>query len=149
MNQPDRYSRFTIPEDIPRVEFAVEGTNKCAAAYTIRLEDHTLGNLLRQQLHTDDDVVFAGYRIPHPLDPLMVMRIQTTGNKMPHDALHHAIRDLQTELGELKAELQSKLPRPPNPYLQPQADMQQPHTYMQQDQYAGQGYAQGSYGYGY
>ncbi|GFH17575.1 DNA-directed RNA polymerase II, 13.6 kDa polypeptide [Haematococcus lacustris] len=37
-------------------------------------EDHTMGNLLRMQLHADKSVVFAGYRIPHPLDAKMVVK---------------------------------------------------------------------------
>lgn len=151
MNQPDRYSRFTLPEGKEKVEFVVDATTKYAGTYTIRLEDHTVGNLLRQQLHTDDDVVFAGYRIPHPLDPLMMMRIQTTGGKMPHEALDHAIRDVRAELRELKEELQAKVPRPHNEWRQQheeymQQQQQQPHM---QDSYAAQGYGQGGYGYGY
>ena len=35
-----------------------------------------LGNMVRMQLHEDRAVVFAGYRIPHPLESKMVVMIQ-------------------------------------------------------------------------
>ena len=51
-----------------------------AGTYKIRLHDHTLGNALRMQLLKDRDVLFAGYRIPHPMEPEMHLRIQTVMN---------------------------------------------------------------------
>lgn len=151
MNQPDRYSRFTIPEGQQKVDFVVDATSRCAATYTIRLEDHTVGNLLRQQLHSDDSVVFAGYRIPHPLDPLMVVRIQTTENKMPHEAMDYAIQDLRAELRELKEQLQEQVPRPHNAWREQQQRQQQEQQQQgyPQDPYTAQGGGQGGYGYGY
>lgn len=133
MNQPDRYSRFVLPEGKEKVEFHLDTKLKNAGHYVIRLEDHTLGNLLRQQLHADEDVVFAGYRIPHPLDPLMVVRIQTTDAKTPQDAMNHAIMDLKAEVQELKASLATQVPRPVDP--------QQPYMGQQPDPYAHPGYA--------
>lgn len=112
MNQPDRYARFVLPEGKAKVEFATDTKMKHAATYTIRLEDHTIGNLLRMQLHADPHVVFAGYRIPHPLDPLMVVRIQTNERKTPEEAMDGAIRALKGEVAELKAQLQAACPRP-------------------------------------
>lgn len=50
------------------------------------------------QLLKDPNVLFAGYKIPHPLDPTFVIRIQTTSEYSPHEALMHAITDLLAEL---------------------------------------------------
>ncbi|AFZ81424.1 RNA polymerase small subunit, putative [Theileria equi strain WA] len=47
--------------------------------FSIENEDHTLGNVLRTLLVERDDVVFAGYSVPHPMQPEMNIRIQTTG----------------------------------------------------------------------
>jgi DNA-directed RNA polymerase II subunit RPB11 len=134
MNQPDRYSRFVIPEGLSKVEFHTDTKLKNAGHYVIRLEDHTVGNLLRQQLHSDEAVVFAGYRIPHPLDPLMVVRIQTTDAKLPQDAMAHALRDLKNEIAELKRSLEAQVPRPVDPAAMQQQQHQQ---YMAQQQQAG------------
>ncbi|KAF8071210.1 NRPB11 [Scenedesmus sp. PABB004] len=111
MNQPDRYSRFVLPEGAAKVEYHLDTKNKNAGHYVVRLEDHTLGNLLRTSLHRDEAVVFAGYRIPHPLDPLMVVRVQTTDAKAPQDAMAHALADLKAEVAELKASLEAQVPR--------------------------------------
>ncbi|WIA32208.1 hypothetical protein OEZ86_003057 [Tetradesmus obliquus] len=125
MNQPDRYSRFVLPEGKDKVEFHTDTKIKNAGHYVIRLEDHTVGNLIRQQLHSDEAVVFAGYRIPHPLDPLMVVRIQTTDAKMPQEAMAHALNDLRAEISELKASLQAQVPRPEDPAQQQYMEQQQ------------------------
>jgi hypothetical protein len=47
-------------------------------------EDHTMGNLIRMQLHSDRFVVFAGYRIPHPLENKMVVKVRTPFNSLLH-----------------------------------------------------------------
>jgi DNA-directed RNA polymerases I and III subunit RPAC2 len=42
-------------------------------------EDHTLANALRHVLMEDDiHVKFAGYSVPHPSEPIVQIRVQTT-----------------------------------------------------------------------
>lgn len=50
------------------------------------------------QLLKDPSVLFAGYKLPHPLEHKFVLRIQTTSDYSPQDALMHAITDLISEL---------------------------------------------------
>lgn len=50
------------------------------------------------QLLKDPNVLFAGYKLPHPLEHKFVLRIQTTSDYSPQDALMHAITDLISEL---------------------------------------------------
>lgn len=50
------------------------------------------------QLLKDPQVLFAGYKVPHPLEHKFVIRIQTTSDYTPHDAFMHAITDLIAEL---------------------------------------------------
>ena len=35
--------------------------------YKVYLEDHTIGDLVRIFLLKNDEVKFAGYKVPHPL----------------------------------------------------------------------------------
>ncbi|RRT52173.1 hypothetical protein GW17_00000154 [Ensete ventricosum] len=72
MNAPDRYERFVVPE----------GTKK--------------------QLHRDPNVLFAGYKLPHPLQYKIIVRIQTTSQSSPTQAYSQAIDDLDKELDSLK-----------------------------------------------
>ncbi|KAH7704325.1 DNA-directed RNA polymerase II subunit RPB11-a, partial [Aphelenchoides avenae] len=50
------------------------------------------------QLLRDPQVLFAGYRNPHPLENKILLRIQTTPETTPADALQNAITDLLAEL---------------------------------------------------
>lgn len=54
--------------------------------------------LFISQLLKDPQVLFAGYKVPHPLEHKFVIRIQTTSDYTPHDAFMHAITDLIAEL---------------------------------------------------
>lgn len=57
-----------------------------------------LKNIFSSQLLKDPNVLFAGYKVPHPLEHKFVLRIQTTSDYSPQDALMHAITDLISEL---------------------------------------------------
>ena len=52
----------------------------------------------RQQLLKDPNVLFAGYKNPHPMENKVVLRIQTTSDYAPNDALMNAVTDLISEL---------------------------------------------------
>jgi DNA-directed RNA polymerase II subunit RPB11 len=55
-----------------------------------------------RQLLKDPQVVFAGYKVPHPLEHKFVLRVQTTPEYTPHDAIVNAISDLVSELSFLE-----------------------------------------------
>ena len=74
-------------------------------------EDHTMGNMIRMQLHLDRNVVFAGYRIPHPLETKMVVRVQTNGVKTPQQALEHTLEDLRCEFDTLSRSFEDEFAR--------------------------------------
>lgn len=52
----------------------------------------------RSQLLKDPNVLFAGYKVPHPLEHKFVIRIQTTADYSPQEAFMNAITDLLAEL---------------------------------------------------
>jgi DNA-directed RNA polymerase II subunit RPB11 len=54
-----------------------------AATFTINKEDHTLASMLRSQLLLNESVIFAGYKVPHPLEPKFILKIQTDGSETP------------------------------------------------------------------
>lgn len=53
--------------------------------------------LFFSQLLKDPQVLFGGYKIPHPLEAKFVLRIQTTSDYSPQEALTNAITDLISE----------------------------------------------------
>ncbi|PFH37894.1 DNA-directed RNA polymerase I RPAC2 [Besnoitia besnoiti] len=60
----------------------IQEQEACKAAqltFTLTGEDHTLGNTIRSILVRKPGVEFAGYSVPHPTQPEMNIRLQTTG----------------------------------------------------------------------
>ncbi|KAK9154877.1 hypothetical protein Sjap_002357 [Stephania japonica] len=102
MNAPDRYERFVVPEGTKKVSYERDTKIINAASFTIEREDHTVGNILRMQLHRDPHVLFAGYKLPHPLQYKIIVRIHTTSQSSPMQAYNQAITDLDKELNHLK-----------------------------------------------
>jgi DNA-directed RNA polymerase II subunit RPB11 len=68
------------------------------AVFTFNKEDHTLGNLLSQRLLKYDHVVFAAYKVPHPLFATFELRVQTDGTVTPKDAIIRCCRDVVQDL---------------------------------------------------
>lgn len=73
-----------------------------AAIIKIEREDHTLANLLRAQLLKDEKVLFAAYKVEHPLFANFVLRIQTEDDYSPREALRNACSALIGELDIIK-----------------------------------------------
>lgn len=61
-----------------------------------------------RQLLKDPQVIFAGYRVPHPLEHKFVLRVQTTADYSPHEAFTNAITDLMSEVSLLEERLKVK-----------------------------------------
>lgn len=50
----------------------------------------------------DPQVLFAGYKVPHPLEHKFVLRVQTTPDYSPQEAFTNAITDLISEVSLLE-----------------------------------------------
>lgn len=62
--------------------------------------------MLRSQLLQMEHVLFAGYKVPHPLEPRFIIKIQTTAESTPIQAVQEACTALITLLARIKDELQ-------------------------------------------
>ncbi|KAG5675075.1 hypothetical protein PVAND_005010 [Polypedilum vanderplanki] len=98
MNAPPTFESFLLYEGEKKIIKELDTKVPNAAIFTVNKEDHTLGNMIRNQLLKDPRVLFAGYKVPHPLEHKFVIRIQTTSNYSPEDAFMNAITDLMSEL---------------------------------------------------
>ncbi|BBN18300.1 DNA-directed RNA polymerase II subunit RPB11 [Marchantia polymorpha subsp. ruderalis] len=116
MNAPDRYERFVVPEGMKKVAYERDMKIMNAATFTIQREDHTIGNVIRMQLHRDPSVLFAGYRLPHPLQYKLVIKIQTTSQSSPMQAYNLAVTDLDKELDHLKQVFQEEIAQKQSEY---------------------------------
>ena len=61
--------------------------------------------LCLRQLLKDPKVIFAGYRVPHPLEHKFELRVQTTADYSPHEAFTNAMTDLISEVSLMEERL--------------------------------------------
>lgn len=98
-----------------------------AGTFTIQHEDHTLGSLLRmyvlfatlpsrctpfscdRQLLNAPKVLYAGYRIPHPLVNYIEIKIQTNNQSDPETEFLEALNLLSKQTLQLERNFQSEL----------------------------------------
>ena len=60
-----------------------------------------------RQLHRDKEVIFAGYKFPHPLDYHILIKVQTKGKKSPREAMDDALGDLCDEFQDISTKFQA------------------------------------------
>ncbi|RVE72954.1 DNA-directed RNA polymerase II subunit RPB11-a [Trachinotus anak] len=102
MNAPPAFESFLLFEGEKKISISKDTKVPNACLFTLNKEDHTLGNIIRAQLLKDPQVLFAGYKVPHPLEHKIVIRVQTTADYSPQEAFTNAITDLISELSLLE-----------------------------------------------
>lgn len=75
----------------------------------IQREDHTVGDPLVMQLHEDSNVAFAAYKIPHPLEHRLQIKVKTNRRSTPEGAYNDAITCLTTEIKSIKEQFQERV----------------------------------------
>ena len=114
MNAPERSAAFLLDEDNAeeKVTYVSDTKVSNAGTFTFNKEDHTIGNLICQQLLRDSCVRFVGYRVPHPLVHRIDLKLQTTSSTLaPTDVLINAVEDLKDETKTLEIEAKSAIER--------------------------------------
>jgi len=64
--------------------------------FEVQHEDHTLGNMLTDQLLSQKEILFAGYRIEHPTKDLIKIRVHSSRT------VNNAAEIIETAIGNLK-----------------------------------------------
>ena len=59
--------------------------------------------MLRHAVLANPAVLFCGYKVPHPLEPKVFVKIQTDGSITPADALKQGSQKLIAQISSLKA----------------------------------------------
>ncbi|KAL0067457.1 DNA-directed RNA polymerase II core subunit [Marasmius tenuissimus] len=102
LNQPNRYELYVLDDGERPVEVTEDTKIPNAATVKIVKQDHTLANMIRAQLLTMPQVLFAGYKVPHPLHPYFQLKIQTDGSITPEAILEQACMKLIGTLSSLE-----------------------------------------------
>ncbi|KAI9179660.1 DNA-directed RNA polymerase II core subunit [Blastocladiella emersonii ATCC 22665] len=111
MNQPDRAEAITLPFGVKKLVITEDTRLPNAVTIEIQREDHTLAGLLKSALLRDPRVVFAGYKMPHPLEHHILFKLQTTDQIKPTEALRTAIEGLINDLANLKNHFNEQVQR--------------------------------------
>ncbi len=75
----------------------------------IKGEGHTLGNLIAKTAMSNPNVVFASYRIPHPLYDTMELIIEVKEGASIDKVLLEIIEDIRKHLSEFRRLIEEKL----------------------------------------
>ncbi|EKM57542.1 uncharacterized protein PHACADRAFT_251231 [Phanerochaete carnosa HHB-10118-sp] len=103
MNAPNRYELFVLDEGEKLVEITEDTKIPNATTFKIVKEDHTLGNLLRAELLKDSRCLFAGYKVPHPLHPYFLLKVQSDGSVTASKLVTDACQSLLEKLASVEA----------------------------------------------
>ncbi|KAL7751858.1 DNA-directed RNA polymerase II core subunit [Sorochytrium milnesiophthora] len=102
MNAPERFELFVLPEGKKKITIIRDTRLPNAATFEFQREDHTTAGLIRAAMLKDKRVIFAGYKVPHPLEHLFELKVQTTADTTPWQALADAMEQLVADITNLK-----------------------------------------------
>jgi DNA-directed RNA polymerase II subunit RPB11 len=86
-------------EILEKIKYKKDEKIENAGIFIIEDEDDTIGNLLRMNLlNNNKAVVYANYKMPHPLERKIEVKIQTSSQSNPISALNDALDNLKQEL---------------------------------------------------
>ena len=110
MNAPDASEHVYLGSGEKRV-FVVKDTKIVnGAIFYFKKEDHTLGNALRMSLLRHKEVNFAGYRMPHPLQFVCEVKVQTASvNVKPLEVMISSLESLEAEFNQLENQFRNAL----------------------------------------
>ncbi|SCW01503.1 LAFE_0E01090g1_1 [Lachancea fermentati] len=108
MNAPDRFELFLLPEGEAKLTIDPDTKAPNAVIVMFEKEDHTLANLIRAELLEDKKVLFAAYKVEHPLFARFKMRIQTVEGYDPKEALKNACNSIISKLGQLHSNFETE-----------------------------------------
>ncbi|EIW69684.1 DNA-directed RNA polymerase II subunit RPB11 [Tremella mesenterica] len=111
INQPDRNDVWILDENDKPLTITEDPKIPNAATIMMKKQDHTMGNMIRAQLLLDPSVLFAGYKVPHPLENDILIKIQTDERSNPADALKRACTLLIQQLTEVKRQFSQQAQR--------------------------------------
>ena len=113
MNAPERWEAFVLPDGMKKATFEPDTLTPNTILITLNREDHTLGNLICGALQRDSLVEFAGYKVPHPLQHHVLIRVQTKRGYDPLDVTQQAIERLIKELSSVEDQVREQVKRFP------------------------------------
>ncbi|KAJ3324970.1 DNA-directed RNA polymerase II core subunit [Boothiomyces sp. JEL0866] len=108
-NAPPTLELLRVPDGMKKVTMEMDTKIPNAATFKILREDHTLGNMVRMKLLDNPKVIFAGYKMPHPLEHDILLKIQTTADTTPIQVLQDELNNLIAEVSGILKNFQDEM----------------------------------------
>jgi DNA-directed RNA polymerase subunit L len=89
------------------IEILEETKNKIH--FKVKGEDHTILNLLKEELWKDNNVKAAAYRMDHPLIGIPEMTVEVTQGNDPRKAIKDAVKRIEKSIEKLKTEFKAQI----------------------------------------
>ncbi|KAJ1955772.1 DNA-directed RNA polymerase II core subunit [Linderina pennispora] len=102
---------FVLPEGAKKIDIIKDSKMPNCIQFNIQKEDHTIANILRYKLLKNPHVIFAAYRLPHPLEYYVEIKVQTTSEVTPISVMKEAIQSLVREYGNIRGKFENELYR--------------------------------------
>ena len=109
MNLPERFEAIVLPEGVKKVEMKKDDTKPNTTIFKVEREDHTVGQLITAKLQLEPSVIFAGYKVPHPLLHYFELRISTNGELSPSEVFDKVLQQIMQEIKLLKENFSKEL----------------------------------------
>uniref|UniRef100_A0A6C0JPF9 DNA-directed RNA polymerase RBP11-like dimerisation domain-containing protein n=1 Tax=viral metagenome TaxID=1070528 RepID=A0A6C0JPF9_9ZZZZ len=102
MNKPVPNHSFILFEGEKKISYIEDKNETNCFVYTIVKENHTLANLLNEELSKDPRVKFSGIKFPHPSESKFILVLKTY-----NDDNVKVFNDVVTKLFSLFSELET------------------------------------------
>jgi DNA-directed RNA polymerase subunit L len=86
------------------MEIKILEETKNKLKFVVKDEDHTVLNMLKEELWKDENVKISAYRIDHPLVGVPEMTVEATQGNNPRKAISDAVKRLNKKLDKLQEE---------------------------------------------
>jgi DNA-directed RNA polymerase II subunit RPB11 len=110
-NRPDVFVELRDQISETKVTFTPDAGFSHAATIRLAKEDYTLGNLLRNALLRNPNVVFAAYRLPHPLEHNILINVRTNEFEEPENAFLGALDAVLRDIEKLQTDWKNEFDR--------------------------------------
>ncbi|KAJ2690194.1 DNA-directed RNA polymerase II core subunit [Coemansia spiralis] len=109
MNAPERHEMFILPDGEKKIDIIKDPKMVNCMQFNIQREDHTVANILRYRILQHPQVLFAAYRMPHPLEYFVELKVQTTAKTTPIVVMKEALESLMLEYGNIRSAFGNEL----------------------------------------
>lgn len=90
-----------------KIRFKIDTSFPNFGLFRIAEEDHTIGSIIHNKLLESKNVLFCAYKKPHPLENFIILKIVTTEQLSPVQALDSCLKDLYIELSVLEEDFKN------------------------------------------